>query len=106
MINLVTIELDRTRTIRLSVKAYKYIEKKLGKPVSKLGSDLSIDQMATILAAGLRHEDPEITEAKVIDLLEDHDVDLETLGETIGQAMLKKKVETDEEGNVDRATGN
>lgn len=67
------ITLDKVRNFRFGMKAVHLIEKKLGVAVSKLDLDeLTMEQTATIMWAGLFHEDKELTPDKIMDLIDDH----------------------------------
>lgn len=66
------IELDKTRNFRYGMKAIDYIEKKFKMPMSKIDLDgLTMEQTATIVCAGLVHEDRDLTPSKVMDLIDE-----------------------------------
>lgn len=66
------IELDKIRNFRYGMKAIDYIEKKFKKPIGKINlEELTMEQTATIICAGLVHEDSKLTPAKVMDLIDD-----------------------------------
>jgi len=67
------IELDKTRNLRYGMKAFAAVEDRLGKPLGKIDlSAITYNDLAVFLWAGLRHEDPEITPEKVMDLIDEH----------------------------------
>lgn len=67
------IQLDKTRNFRYGMKAISHIEKSLHTNISKIDFDnLSMEQTAIIVWAGLVHEDKELTPEKVIDLIDEH----------------------------------
>lgn len=68
----VTIELDKSRNFRYGMKAISQIEKKLKKPISKIDFEtLTMEETATIIWAGLEHEDKNLTPNKVMDLIDE-----------------------------------
>ncbi len=81
------INLDKTRNMRYGMKALNMIEKSLGTNIAKLDFDnLTMEQTATIIWAGLVHEDKELTPNKVMDLIDEHSSIKETI-ETMGKAF-------------------
>jgi hypothetical protein len=81
------IKLDKVRNFRYGMKAISLIEKALNTSVSKLDFDnLTMDDTATIVWAGLVHEDKDLTPEKVMDLIDDHS-DIQTAIETMGKAF-------------------
>lgn len=86
-----TIVLDKSRNMRLGMKAISLVEKKLKKPMTKLDMDnLTMEDMATIIWAGLFHEDKSLTVDKVMDLIDEHSnirVVMQAVGEAISQAF-------------------
>jgi hypothetical protein len=59
---LVKIMLDKERTIKFSLNTLIEVEDNLGYSLAELGDNVSIRAMRTLLTAGLRHEDKELTE--------------------------------------------
>jgi len=79
--------LDRTRNLRYGMKALNLIEKKVGKSISKIDLDnLTMEDTANVLWAGLVHEDKELTPDMVIDLIDEHS-DLTTAITAMAQAF-------------------
>jgi len=85
------IKLDKVRNFRYGMKAMYLIEKKLKKPISKIDfENLTIEETAIILWAGLVHEDNSLTPEKVMDLVDDYSnmgEVLKTMGEAISEAF-------------------
>ena len=69
--SLVTIELDKVRKIRYTLNALAEIEEKLGAKLDQLDKiDMGIKELRTFLWAGLIHEDAELTEREVGNLVD------------------------------------
>lgn len=70
------INLDKIRNLKFDMRAINRIEKKYGKPLMKIegmqDGMLTMDETATIIWAGLAHEDKELTPDKVMDLIDEH----------------------------------
>jgi len=67
------IQLDKVRNFKYGMKALHLIEKKLKKPVSKIDMDnLTMEDAATLIWAGLQHEDKDLTPDKVMDLVDEY----------------------------------
>jgi hypothetical protein len=62
---LVTIMLDKERTLKFTLNTLIEVEDSLGFSLASLGDNISIRVMRTLLTAGLRHEDKELTEEVV-----------------------------------------
>lgn len=83
----VPIELDKVRNLRMGFRASSIIEKSFNKPMAKINfEELTIEEISTIIYAGLVHEDNSLTVDKVIDLLDEYG-DLETVSESLGKAI-------------------
>lgn len=81
------IELDKTRNFRYGMKAIDYIEKKFKKPMAKIDlEELTMEQTATIICAGLVHEDRELTPSKVMGLV-DEKGNMQEVIETMAKAF-------------------
>ena len=66
------IELDKIRNFRYGMKAIDYIEKKIKKPMAKIDlEELTMEQTAIVICAGLVHEDSKLTPTKVMDLVDE-----------------------------------
>lgn len=66
------VELDKVRNFRYGMKAISIIEKKFKKPIAKVDFDnLTMEDTATIIWAGLVHEDKNLTVEKVMDLIDE-----------------------------------
>lgn len=67
------IKLDKMRNLRYGMKAISLIEESLGKPTAKIDMEnMTMKDAATIIWAGLAHEDKELTPDKVMDLIDDN----------------------------------
>jgi len=67
------IQLDKVRNFRYGMKALHLIEKKLKKPISKIDMEnLTMEETAIIIWAGLHHEDKDLTPDKVMDLVDEY----------------------------------
>ena len=81
------IQLDKMRNFKYGMKALHLIEKKLKKPVSKIDMDnLTMEDAATLIWAGLQHEDKGLTPDKVMDLVDDHS-NVQTVMIAMGKAF-------------------
>lgn len=66
------VEMDKTRNLRFGMKAVSFIEKKFGKPISKIDFEyLTMEETATVILAGLIHEDSSLNEEKVMDIIDE-----------------------------------
>lgn len=83
----VEIELDgKERKLRYSLNALAELEDKLGIPLSELNEvNMGMKQIRAFLWAGLIHENPELTEREVGDMV-DFD-NMEYISEKIGEAF-------------------
>jgi hypothetical protein len=59
------IVLDKERTIKFDLNTLIAVEDSLGYSLAEMGDKVSIRVMRTLLTAGLRHEDAELTEEYV-----------------------------------------
>lgn len=67
------VEMDKTRNFRYGMKAISYIENKFKKPISKIDfNDLTMEETATVICAGLVHEDKDLTPSKVMDIIDEN----------------------------------
>lgn len=81
------IQLDKMRNFRYGMKAISLIEKKLGKPVSKIDMEnLTMEDAAVMIWAGLVHEDKDLTPEKVMDLVDEYS-DVQTVLKAMGEAF-------------------
>ncbi|PGS22350.1 hypothetical protein COC59_20325 [Bacillus cereus] len=79
------ITLDKERTIVFTLNTLIDVEDALGHSLAELGDKITVRAMRTMLTAGLRHEDPELTEAYVGSL-----ITMDNMGEVqdaLGKAM-------------------
>ena len=81
------IELDKTRNFRYGMKAMSYIEEKLKTPIAKLDlNGLTMKDTATVICAGLMHEDKKLTPERVMDLIDEKGNFMEVI-EAMGKAF-------------------
>ena len=81
------VKLDKMRNFRYGMKAISLIEKKLGKPIGKIDlENLTMEDAAVMIWAGLAHEDPELTPEKVMDLVDEYS-DIQTVLTAMGEAF-------------------
>ena len=81
------IELDKVRNFRYGMKAISIVEKKFKKPIAKVDFDnLTMEDTATIIWAGLVHEDKSLTPDKVMDLI-DEKGNLQEVMKAMSEAM-------------------
>lgn len=68
----VPIELDKVRNFRYGMKAMSIVEKKFKKPIAKVDfENMTMEETATIIWAGLQHEDKSLSPDKVMDLIDE-----------------------------------
>jgi hypothetical protein len=74
---MVKVQLDKMRNLRYTMNALAEIEDQLGVPLSEMGEiKMTIKNVRVILWSGLIHEDPELTQEEVGNM-----VDLENMQE-------------------------
>ena len=67
------VQLDKSRNFKYGMKAISLVEKKFKKPMSKIDmNDLTMEEMATLMWAGLVHEERALTPDKVMELVDDY----------------------------------
>ena len=72
-----TITLDKPRCLRYGTKATALVERKLKKPIASIDLNaLTVDDLMVIVWAGLAHEDKELTPDKLLDIIDENDIDL------------------------------
>lgn len=81
----VKITLDKERTIKFTLNALIEVEDGLGHSLTELSDNVSIRAVRTLLTAGLRHEDAELTEQYVGDLITMDN--MAEVQEALGKAM-------------------
>jgi hypothetical protein len=97
------IQLDKARNLRYGMKAIHLIEKKLKTTISKLDMEnLTMEDTATILWAGLAHEDRDLTPDQVMDLIDEYS-NIPSAVEMMGKAF-QDAFGSAEEKNAQRAT--
>lgn len=92
------IQLDKARNFRYGMKALSLIEKKLKKPISKIDLDnLTMEEIAVFIWAGLVHEDKELTPDKVMDLVDEYS-SIAAVSKAINEALNSAYGSTEEDG--------
>lgn len=82
------IQLDKSRNLRYGMKALSLIEEKTGCAIANLDLDnMTVKLMATLIWAGLVHEDPALTPDSVMDLIDEHS-NLVEISKAIQKAMI------------------
>ena len=78
------IKLDKVRNLRYSMRALSIIEKSFGKPLAKIDwNNMMIDELITVLWAGLVHEDKELTKERLFDIIEELELNYDDLQNAI-----------------------
>lgn len=87
----VQIELDRVRNFKYGMRAISMIEKRFKKNMAKIDLDnLTMEEIAVVMWAGLYHEDKSLTPDKVMDLIDENNKFQEAtsaMGEAIEEAF-------------------
>lgn len=98
------IELDKTRNFRYGMKAISLIEKKLDTKIAKINmEDLSMEETATFIWAGLVHEDKKLTVNSVMELVDEHSNITDVL-EKMGDAMADTFGADEQRKNLEKVT--
>lgn len=80
-------KLDKVRNLRYGMKAFSKIEDVFGMPLAKIDlNNLTQKQLATIIWAGLEHEDKDLDADKVMDLIDDYS-DIQEASEMLTKAI-------------------
>lgn len=83
----VPVQLDKMRNLRYGMKAISLIEKKFGKSIAKIDmDDMTMEEIATFIWAGLVHEDKELTPDKVMELVDNFST-VQVVMEKVSEAM-------------------
>lgn len=81
------IQLDKMRNFRYGMKAISLIEKKFGKSIARIDlENLTMEDAATMIWAGLVHEDPDLTPDKVMNLVDDYS-NIQAVLQVMGEAF-------------------
>lgn len=84
----VPIKLDKMRNLRYSFKALSRLEEEFGCSIATINfATLSVRQIVTFIWAGLIHEDNDLTVDKVMDLMDDSELEMDELMEKVTEAM-------------------
>ncbi len=83
------IQLDKSRNFKYGMKAISLVEKKFKKPIMKVDmGGLTMEEMATIIWAGLVHEDKNLSVERVMDLIDDYS-NVTAVFDIAGEALNK-----------------
>lgn len=92
------IQLDKSRNLRYGMRALSLIEKKLKKPISKVDTDnLTMEETAVLIWAGLVHEDKNLTPDRVMDLVDEYS-NFNAVMQVFGEALQGAFGGVEEEG--------
>ena len=82
------ITIDKGRNLRYGMKALSLIEKKFKKPLSSIDfENMTIEETVIIIWAGLVHEDPGLSPDKLLDLIDESGVKMDTLANAMTEAL-------------------
>lgn len=91
------IELDKPRKIRFGLAGLTLAEEMTGKTITEICEEMSMNDIAKVLYAGLSWDDKELTPEKVIELVDDYADDLgyviKKLTEAISNAVGKPEAQ-------------
>lgn len=81
------IKLDKVRNFRYGMRALSLIEKKLKCNVAKIDyENLTMEDTAVLIWAGLVHEDKDLTPERVMDLVDEYS-NIQEAAKIMGEAM-------------------
>ena len=81
------IQLDKTINLKYGMRAISLIEKKFKRSITQVDMDnLTMEDTAVMIWAGLHHEDKNLDTGKVMDLVDEHS-DMITVVEAMGEAL-------------------
>ena len=85
--NYFPIKLDKTRNFKYGMRAISLTEKYFKTTITKVDfQNLTMEDAATLIWAGLQHEDKELTPDKVMDLIDEY-LDIETIMKSVEEAL-------------------
>lgn len=94
------IQLDKSRNFKYGMKAISLIEKKFKRPITQVDMDnLTMEDTAVIIWAGLQHEDRNLNPDKVMELVDEHSnmvAVVELMGEALQGAFGSEEPEGEE----------
>lgn len=92
------IELDKMRNFKYGMRAISLIEKKFKKPIMQIDlNNLYMEEMATIIWAGLVHEDKGLTVDKTMDIVDNAKMSIERVFMIASDALIKAFADEEEE---------
>ncbi|HCL01206.1 MAG TPA: hypothetical protein DHW61_02135 [Lachnoclostridium phytofermentans] len=81
------IELDKTRNLKYGMRAIDRVEKKLKIKISQMDfNNLSMEETAVVIWAGLVHEDKNLTPERIMDLVDEYS-NITKIGDDITNAI-------------------
>lgn len=88
---IVTIEADKARNLKFTYNALITLQEDFGLEVDKIGDGMTFKDIRSFYYCGLKHEDKELTEEKVGDLLDDmiEKFGMEYVGTKLAEAVMK-----------------
>ncbi len=99
------IQLDKMRNFRFGMKAISLLEKKFDKSIGNIDmSNMTMEDTAYLIWAGLQHEDKELTPDKVMELIDDYS-SLPEVTKALGAALEQafgSKDQNPNEGNNEK----
>ena len=88
MIPFVIVNLDKPRKLRFGMGASIEYEQITGKKLMAIGDeDITMDMLATLLWAGLKHEDKSLTKDAVIEIVDEHAESIADVVNSITEAI-------------------
>ena len=84
---IVPITADKKRNLKFGMNSVIQLEKTFGKPIAEIGNKPSLEDIATIMFFGLKHEDKKLTLEDIGDLMDDAIENHETFDEVIKLVM-------------------
>lgn len=94
------IKLDRERQFKYGMRAISLVEKKFKKPIAQVDlNNLTMEETAILIWAGLAHEDKNLTSDRVMDLVDQYSnvtSVLKLAGEALQGAFPTDEVNADE----------
>ena len=106
----VEIELDRPRRLRFDLRAIRDLEDAMGgKPVGRIVGDLrnvGVTAIVSTLWAGLKHEDPSLSQNLVTKILEQYleahsiQIVIKAINQALNESGLLKRAGDETEGNA------
>ena len=82
------VKLDKMRNFRYGMRSLALIERTLGKPLARLDFNaITVDEIMTVVWAGLVHEDKDLTVERLYDIVDDNNIPLNTIVDALQKAI-------------------